>query len=64
MPIKPPPIKLRCPQCSWSQVFAPQSDVWASEIPRKCPRCNNSKLTVTTSNAVETLIATISNLLK
>lgn len=46
MPIKPPPLKIRCPQCDWQRVWQPASDALttADLPPTCCPRCQHADL--------------------
>ena len=41
MPIRPAPYSLKCPNCGWSKLFAPASDVLCH--PSECPSCGNKK---------------------
>ncbi|OOV88326.1 hypothetical protein BTA35_0202070 [Oceanospirillum linum] len=47
MPVKPEPYKRICPNCRWSQVVAPMSDVIISpmEMPQyNCPECSSATI--------------------
>lgn len=45
MPIRPQPMRVRCPHCHWHTIVAPRSDAisrreWVTE----CPRCGYTDL--------------------
>lgn len=46
MPIRPPALEIRCPQCGWRQVLKPASDALAATDlpPECCPRCKHADL--------------------
>lgn len=54
MPVQPPPLEIRCPQCGWQQVWHPASDaLTATDLPPACcPRCNYADLQARPSSTV------------
>ncbi len=62
MPIRPEPRTYRCPKCSWTKTVAPLSDALleGKDVFRKCPKCGQAPLEVSTSrNATSWLKRTI-----
>ena len=45
MPIRPQPMRVRCPHCHWHTIVAPRSDaIRPSEWVTQCPRCGHDDL--------------------
>lgn len=46
MPIRPPPITYRCPECGWYKTVHPRSDVLTPReiLLGRCPRCGHQHL--------------------
>ncbi len=58
MPFPPKPYKLSCPQCDWSSVRAPKSDVLSPlDLPKACPQCGCESLTKQAASVVEKTLA-------
>jgi Zn finger protein HypA/HybF involved in hydrogenase expression len=58
--IAPPPYKLKCPKCGYSEVVKPKSDVLnPTDILRVCPKCN-TKMEKVEMNILEEVIAKMS----
>lgn len=55
MSIRPLPYALVCPQCHWSQAFAPASDVLIEgyDFMSTCPKCGCGKLEHRTASPIE-----------
>ncbi|MCG3728114.1 hypothetical protein [Vibrio cincinnatiensis] len=58
MPFPPQPYKLVCPQCNWSSVRAPKSDVLSpKDLSNECPQCGGHTLKREAASTVEKAIA-------
>jgi phage FluMu protein Com len=57
MPIRPPALEIRCPQCGWQQVWQPASDALTTTDlpPESCPRCKHAELQVRPSSTASAL---------
>lgn len=45
MPIRPQPMRVRCPHCHWHTIVAPRSDaIRPREWVTQCPRCGHDDL--------------------
>lgn len=43
--VKPPPYKVRCPECGYSRIIKPKSDVVIEEMMLSiCPKCKCSMM--------------------
>ena len=64
MAIKPKPVFFICPTCSWSKLFAPQSDALSELPPSECPKCGCDDLNVKPAGLLGSLVAASGKVLK
>ena len=62
MPFPPKPYKLICPQCKWSSVRTPKSDVLLpNDVRKECPKCGSEELKRVQPSMFEKLSAELLN---
>lgn len=62
MPIKPSPIRYKCPKCGWSKVFAPKSDALVEMPPKVCEKCGGTDLESSPVSALGEIINLVSSM--
>ena len=61
MPIPPPPMTFRCPECGWHKTVAPKSDVMVRGHSwfEACPECHHAPLERSPASVLELAMAKI-----